>query len=285
MGLVSLVVAVVVIGLVAVPVIEDSTTGTQIHGSNTEYADTWTYFPESPTFTLERSSSGITLTSGGSTRTVTGNTSIGLLSDALRFNMYSDRTSILNFDTSRITNVNDTSTAISLVVSNGSYTLTIGENEPVTGTMDTALVRDPAGTWGRYVDKAIKITPGSTYFLSNTSTTGVPGYLALASGGNFESFVINSWSTNGATTIVPGYDLEFEINYQLTGGGQVVGNVFGVTTYFNDTSSDRVTLYAPIEFVSSASSDGGMDGILLSIIPTLLIIVAIMVAVRLIRND
>lgn len=286
-ALVAIVITIVVIGTVAVPIVDEAVSGTSYKGTNTNYESRYTLLDSSPTFTLERASSGtITLTQGGSTRTVdmSGNPAV-IVSDAVAMRITSTAIVIWDFDNGTYDVNRSMSTAISLVVSSGSYTLTIGEDS-TTGTMSFALLKDPTGTWGVFSNQGFKTTIGQSYYIGNIY--GIdrfgPTRLIQATGSQVGESIIDPVTASGSSAVSAG-TVTYSIDYSESEGGQKVGQVSGITSSWGSSSVSEFHAWAPLEFKSTATGDTGTDGLLLSIIPVLLIIVAIMMAVRVLRGD
>lgn len=278
-GLVAIVVAVLVVGLVAVPVIEDSINGTPYEGTNIGPDYTYTFIDESPTFTWVRSGSSAILTIGGETRTVSTTGNAAVVSDTLSIRNISSGVQIWDYATDTYTLVNDGSAAVTLTVSSGSYSLVVDETT-TTGTMNTALVRDTEGDWG-YYNGTVKATLGQTIYAGKIITdSGAKGLVAVSDG---EVSPFTGLYTYSGTSITEA-DASISVDYEQTGDGQAVGYYTGMTTTYSGTSSADIEFWAPISFESTASGDGGMNGVLLTIIPTLLIMVGIMMAVRMVRD-
>lgn len=278
-GLVAIVVAILVIGLVAVPVIEDSITGTPYEGTNLSPEYTYTYLDENPTFTWVRNGSNATLTLGGETRTVRAAGDAAIISDAISIRNTSSGAQIWNYATNTYTLVNDSAAAISLTVVSGSYTLVV-DDATTTGTMTKALVMDTEGDWGRFSGSA-KVTLGQTVYAGHiVAESGARGLVAVTDGtvSTFTGLYIFSG------TSIAEVEATITMDYEQTGDGQAVGYYDGMTTTYNGTTDTDFRIYAPLTYESTASGDGGMNGVLLTIIPTLLIMVGIMMAVRMVRE-
>lgn len=286
-ALVAIVITIVVIGTVAVPIVDEAVSGTSYKGTNTNYESRYTLLDSSPTFTLERASGGtITLTQGGSSRTVgmDGNPAV-IVSDAVAMRITSTAIVIWDFSSGTYDVNRSMSTAITLTVSSGSYTLTIGE-DTTSGSMSFALLKDPNGTWGVFTNQGFKVSLGQSYYIGNVygAERFGPARLIQATGDQVgESIIAPSTSSGGS--IVSAGTVTYDISYTESEGSQKVGLVSGITTTWGSSSVSEYHAWAPLEFRSTATGDTGTDGLLLSIIPVLLIIVAIMMAVRVLRGD
>lgn len=286
-ALVAIVITIVVIGTVAVPVVDEAVSGTQYKGTNTNYESRYTLLDSSPTFTLERASGGaITLTQGGSTKTIgmDGNPAV-IVSDAVAMRITSTAIVIWDFKSGTYDVNRSMSTAISLVVNSGSYTMTIGE-DTTSGTMSFALLKDPNGAWGVYTNQGFKITIGQSYYIGNIygAERFGPCRLIEATGDQVGESVIDP-STSSGGSIVSAPAVTYDIGYSESEGSQKVGLVSSITSTWGSNSVTEFHAWAPLDFKSTATGDAGTDGLLLSIIPVLLIIVAIMMAVRMLRGD
>ena len=289
-ALVAIVITIVVIGTVAVPIVDEAVTGTSYKGTNTNYESKYTLLDSSPTFTLERASSGtITLTQGGSTRTVgmDGNPAV-IVSDVISIRVTSTAIVVWDLDTNIFETIRDMSSTFSLVVNNGSahYTIDDESETDITFTMNFALLKDPNGTWGVFSNQGFKITVGQDYYIG--SIYGYerfgPTRLIEATGDQVGESIIDPITSSGGD-VVSTPTVTYDIDYTESEGGQKVGLVSGITSTWGNSSVTEFHAWAPLEFRSTATGDTGTDGLLLSIIPVLLIIVAIMMAVRVLRGD
>lgn len=294
-ALVAIVITIVVIGTVAVPIVDEAVTGTSYKGTNTNYESRYTLLDSSPTFTLERASNGtITLTQGGSTRTVNmdGNPAV-IVSDALAMRVTSTAIVYWQFlDGRNFETIRDMSTSFTLTVTSGSYTLDLINTEYpdgvewAAGTMNFAMLKDPSGAWGVFTNQGFKITVGQGYYIGSIygSERFGPTRLIEATGNQVgESIIIPVSSSGNAVINAP--NVTYDINYIESDGSQKVGLISGITSTWGSNSVTEFHAWAPLDFKSTATGDAGTDGLLLSIIPVLLIIVAIMMAVRVLRGD
>lgn len=316
-ALVAIVITIVVIGTVAVPIVDEAVTGTSYKGTNTNYESRYTLLDSSPTFTFERASNGtMTLTQGGSTRTIgmDGNPAV-LVSDTLAIRITS--TAIVIWDIEHGTYVvnREMDMSLNITASSGTYTATMNFGDysgTNTGSMNFALLKDPAGTWGVFTNQGFKTTVGQSYYIG--SVYGYerfgPARLIEATGDRVGESIIEPMTTSGSTIVTAGR-VTYDIDYTESEGNQKVGLVSGIASTWNTseggdpigggvitsvgdvrgeptravTTVTEFHAWAPLEFKSTATGDAGTDGLLLSIIPVLLIIVAIMMAVRVLRGD
>lgn len=285
-GIVALLVAVLVIGLVAVPVIDDATTGAKYTGKNTNYEDTYTYLESSPSFSWARSSSAqISLTIGGVTTPISYGSAneVFVATDDFALRAISSGAQLWDYGDSTYTLVSDPTVAISLTVSNGSYTL-VFNGTTTTGSISWALVKDPNGDYGLY-GQSFRATIGQEVLIGHLYTSEYgPFNLARATDGAVTGYAIEPYTYSG--TAITASEVSYTLTYAEQGEGQAIGSYTGMTMAWGDSStSDHFRAWAPIDYESTATEGGGgTNQILLSIIPILLIIVAIMVAVRLVSN-
>lgn len=282
-GLVGLVVAVIFVGLVAVPVIEDSVSGTPYSGTNAS-DHTYTYIDSSPTFTWVRSAAGeVTLTMNGTTTTVPKDSNNFMVaSDKLTIRTIGSGAQLWDYGNSTYTLSNDADIEINLSVTAGSYTLDFG-GTTTTGTISWALLTDPNGTWGLYTGN-LKVTLGQPVFVGHlygNSMGAAYGLTEFVDGSPGEA-IISPYYFSG-TSITAVADVTYAADYELNGGGQAVGLYKGATCSYggNDYAAQ---IYAPLDFESSAQSSGDTNSTLLMMIPVLLIIVAVVMAARMISG-
>lgn len=296
-SLVALIICVVVIALVAIPVIEDSTQGTPYEGSNLVYDYKVIEIDETPTFTWEvNSQTTATVTYGGET-------------DAFQYtsgawNLVTDKV-IVRVSTNNAKTIwdldNNTMTAIygtvKLTVTNGSYTLVItptGESAvTTTGTLSTALIPSNLGEWGHFSTPAVKATLEQPVYFGNffDNNTKGPSRLVKVTDGETPTSIVDPFRA-GNGTVVSAESVTYDIDYEQTGGHQAVGyytQVESSWTYNNTAyTSTSIDTYAPLDYESTALEDDGIatgtDSMLLAVIPILLIIVAVMVAARILKE-
>lgn len=290
-ALVAIVITIVVIGTVAVPIVDEAVSGTSYKGTNTNYESRYTLLDSNPEFTFERASSGtMTLTQGGSTRTVgmDGNPAV-LISDTLAMRITSTAIVIWDFEHGTYAVNREMSMALSITASSGTYSATItveDQSSTMTGSMGFALLKDPNGTWGVFTNQGFKITIGQDYYIGSIygSERFGPARLIEATGEQVGESVIAPSSSSGSSIVSAG-TVTYDIDYTESQGSQKVGLVSGITSSWEGNSVTEFHAWAPLDFKSTATGDSGTDGLLLSIIPVLLIIVAIMMAVRVLRGD
>lgn len=290
-SLVTLVVAVMVIALVAVPVIEDASRGTPYEGQNTGY-DARYLFQETPTFIFSYVDGVATVQADGSTETlaISNNDIPAVVSDKIVIRPRTGGITYYKLETDEAFVVNNTTTPIVLTVTNGSYSLTRSGTETASGTMDNgAFVMSSKGQYGVFTGDP-KVTADGKYYLAsffNVSSYG-PFRVYEATGSTLGAAYVEPFGVSGST-VVGGYTVTATIDYQETGGNQVVGVVGDVAWTWTDGDDSGTTdhryVIAPITFESTPTGTGDdTNSVLLSIIPVMLIIVAIMIAVRLIRD-
>lgn len=289
-SLVTLVVAVMVIALVAVPVIEDAAKGTPYVGQNSGYDVAYEYVESSPTFTITNNNGTISVTYGDKTETVTTDPYWPVvLSNDITVRIRSDGITTYDLANSRFSALNSLATSWSMVVTSGSYTITTGSSTTYTGTIEgPCFFQWNHGKFGGF-DGQPKIGLSDKYYLAHFfGSADGPFRMYEATAGTLGSAFIEMWIASGST-IVSGYTVTADIDWNVIGGNQAVGVVDGVNWTWNNggtpgTSSAYQTI-ASIEYESTPTGTGDdTNSILLSIIPVMLIIVAIMIAVRLVRD-
>ena len=293
-SLVTLVVAVIVIALIAVPVVEDASKGTPYSSENTGYDARYTLL-SNPTFSLSVQGGVATMTIDGNAEVIPLNAQAPIvMSDGLAVRVSSGGVTYYDLTNDTWSSLTNPDTAWLLEVTAGSWTITRGSSTAATGTMTDCFVRTSSGTLGLFMDGSPKITLGQTYYIGgffNGTTAGpfrlysaVDGMVSTAKVGPF------NWATvDGQHVITENWTVTSKITYDEIGGNQAVGYVEGITwTWTNGTTSGSETttvIIADIEYTSTPLGTGGdTNSVLLSIIPIMLIIVAIMVAVRIIRD-
>lgn len=288
-GLVGLVIAVIFVGLVAVPVVDDATHGTPFEGTNTNQdgaSSLFSYVTESPTLSWGRSSAGVvSLTYDGTTSTVNGETKdVLLVTDKFALRANSAGAQYWDYVNNTYTLSTDATIVVSLTITAGSYSLTFGETT-ASGTVSWAFFKDPNGDWARF-SSGFKATLGQPVLMGNLFkvTGGVPVCsLSTVTNGTQGEYLIQPYNYSAGTIVSA--DASYEVEYSVVGEGQAVGLYSGMTTTYDGTEYDTMRFYAPLDFESTAVDNGGINETLLGIIPILLIIVAIMMAAKLIRND
>lgn len=283
-GIVSLLIAVIVIALVAVPVVDDATTGTKYTGTNTQIDSTYSFLESSPTFSWERTSAAkMNLTINGTTSEVPyGNsTEVTIATDKFALRAISSGAQMWDYTESTYTVSNSGSIVISLAVNNGSYSLTF-DGTTTTGTISWALVKDPAGEWGLFTSP-FRATVGQEVLVGHLyQQTYGPLNIARATDGVTTGYLVDPYLFNGGEIIADDREMTYTIGYETQGEGQVVGHYSSMNFDWGTTSSDNFRAWAPLDYESTPSTEGGgTNAVLLALIPLLLIIVAVMVAVRL----
>ena len=287
-GLVALIVTVIIVATVAVPIINDSAQGTAYSGSNTGYDVRYT----------DVTGKEITWTKTGGTATVTidgvevaspiAGTGISVISDKIILRASSTGGNWYDMTSSKYASVHGSSVTMTLTVAaNGAYTFTTTEDTPVskTGTLTKILVSTADGSIGHFVGGA-KATIGATVYAGNFGSMDTKGPVRFQefTNGTEGSAWFTPWNTSSGD-IIAANPVTYDMQYSTVGEGQQVGMYSGCTTTSGSVTSTILDLYAPIDYHSTAGeSSGGINQTLLGVVPLLLFIVAIMVAVRLIRD-
>lgn len=287
-GLVGLIIAVIVVGLVAVPVIDDSMEGTPYSGQNTPVA-TWDY-QETPNFTLTRAGSTITTTIDGvtDTRTFTSGYEFPVMGGGIMVRIVPAGTMVIDTANSTAYQSNSPdSVSITISCVNGTVTVTdTKETNPLNASFSVAgpvLVKFNKGEWGSYTG-AFKATLGQTVYMGhgpfNSSVDGPARFYSSVNGAT-PTEIVAAFTVSGST--ITSATVEQSISYEELGGLQAVGYYTGATTEYNDTEYAS-TFWAPIDFASTSTSEGDVNTVLMGLVPVLLFITAIMIAVRLVRD-
>lgn len=295
LSLVTLVVTVIVIALVAVPVIEDSATGSPYQGDNPGGVTAY-YFDESLNFTIVRSGNNITTTIGGQTETYVQSGNVWpLVADNVFVRFNNNGTSIWENNTYHVSTVANGGD-VTITCANGHLTITNSSQTLTDTTISFAMVKSDRGTWARYaIDNAtdsFKATLGQVVYFGNlpndTYGRGPARLYSVIDGGTPVQITAPYLTTAGNITNVA---VTQTVDYQAVGGSQTVGDYGPVSvTWSDDDGTHTVTAgyyWMPIHYESTQTSSGGatgMNSVLLGIIPVLLFIVCIMIAVRTLKE-
>ena len=290
-GIVALIIAFVVGALVAIPVIDDSIRGTPYEGENLVYDYKVLYLDENPTFTWHDAGTSVTVTYGGETDTFAYSSAAYIVATdkvQIRHGMNNAKT-IWDLDNSTSASMYG---EVILEVVNGAYTLTrtVNSEEVVTtGTIQWALVPSNLGTWAHFATPSVKATLEQPVFFGNWYHPNVDGpnrLISVTDGADIES-LIDPYNANTSA----GPTVEYQITYEESAtGNEAVGQYSKVVSTWTPAgsstpiSSENIDTYAPLHYESTSTGGvaTGTDSVLLSIIPVLLILVAIMIAVRMI---
>lgn len=287
-GIAALIVAVIIIATVAVPIIEDSASGTSYHGQNSgadvRYTDvtgkaiTWTKTGGTATVAID----GVTVASP-----IAG-TGISVISDGIILRASSTGGNWYDMTSGKYASVHGASVTMTLsVTAAGAYTFTTTEDTPVskTGTLTKILVSTADGSIGHFVGGA-KVTLGDTVYAGNfgsMDTKGPVRFQPFVNGVQGEPW-FTPWNTDSGD-IVTADPVTYDMDYSSVGEGQQVGMYSGCTTTSGSVTSTVLDIYAPIDYHSTAvEGSGGINQTLIAVVPMLLFIVAIMIAVRLVRD-
>lgn len=284
-SLVSLVVAVIVIATIAVPVVEDMTTSVQGGNNGTPIHRYTDYTGQEVTFTW---ASGVSTLGDGtvvpSTSTPVNNRTISpnFISDKVVFRGGSGGFYLYMFDINeRFVTTNTTHVVVITVAANGNYTVTLDNVEKATGTLSLMLIADPSGTIGQY-DEPIKAVASQPVYIGNWVSNYGPMYLETLVNGSVSATLISPSAAWTGTTITQADSITHTIVYEDADG---IGEYKSIeTAYGSGSTTEHYFLYAPIDY--GGDEDEGTSGVnivLLGIIPVLLFVVAVMMAVRVIR--
>lgn len=301
LGLVSILIAILFIALVAVPVIEDSQKGTPYEGDNTSSNKPMAYVEEGTAWSVVRSGSTITTTIGSGndaqteTRTLSG-TEWGLISNQFMVRFQSGGTGIWDFYSSTYYNSTTPATITVTFSCTAAGVLTITSNaaeNPLNHTLndvDFTLMTFSKGTWCRYGGPFnATLEQGVLYgnVPLNNDTNG-PIRLYKTVDGEAPETIVSPKTYYGTSISAASIDSQ-EIHYEEIGGKQAIGSYDGVTTKFTNDGTQITTEYvlfwAPIHYQSTYEADNSdTNSVLMGVIPTILFVVTIMMAVRMISN-
>lgn len=282
-GIVALIVTLLVVSLVAVPIVEDATTGTAYQGSNSGTDRFYTEFTGQAVEYIWTGGSG----------TVNGATSpngIPVVSDKIILRASSTGWYWYDLTSNTYAIVHGTSTSAKLAVTAaGAYTLTSTtdgtETTLATGTLSKIWVSTTNGDWGYYTS-GVTATLGATVYavnFTNVDTEG-PARMTAFVNGVQGSDIFSPWLVSGGA-IVAGSAVTYDVDYTTNGEGQQVGKYTGQSVTSGDITTSNAQWIAPVDYKSTAVQGGeGVNATLLAIIPLLLFIVAVMMAVRLVRD-
>lgn len=287
-GIAALIIAVIIIATVAVPIIEDQASGASYRGQNSGYdvrytdvtgkAIEWTKTGGTATVTID----GVTVESP-----IAG-TGISVISDGIILRASSTGGNWYDITSSKYASVHGASVTMTLTVTAaGAYTFTTTEDTPTTktGTLTKILVSTADGPIGHFVGGA-KATLGDTVYAGNfgsMDTKGPVRFQPFVNGVQGEPW-FTPWNTSSGD-IVTADPVTYDMDYSSVGEGQQVGMYSGCTTTSGSVTSTVLDIYAPIDYHSTAvEGSGGINQTLIAVVPLLLFVVAVMVAVRLIRD-
>lgn len=279
-GLVALVVAIMIVALVAVPIVEDATQGTSFSGTNSgadaRYSDltgkavTWTW-------------------NGTGSVTVDGNTAVSpnaipaVISDKIIVRTSSTGMYWYDLTSSTYATVHGTTdTATLTVTAAGAYTFTI-DDVTKTGTVTKLLVSTQDGKIGHFTGQ-IHSTFGSAVYIGNFTAANGPVRFASFVDGVQGADLFAPWVLSEGSIVSAG-TVSYNVTYSTQGEGQQIGTYSASSVTYDGGSYSGMSWYAPLDYKSTAvANEGGINGTLLAIIPLLLFVVAVMMAVRLIRD-
>lgn len=293
-SLITLMVAVLVIALVALPVLTDvSTPGYQ--GTNAGADARFTEIESAPTFTMvfDSSTSITTLTIGDKTQTLTLNNNVPLLISSTLWLRTTSANTGAYFD---LTNGvwHFLTGGFTVDVVNGAVSIEDGNENTLETSIGKTLLRTNDGPLGRYTGE-FRTTIGEPYYIGAFfgNTVNGPSRLYVAIGDDIESTYVSPFEAANSPpgSIATSSEVTTTITYTETEGAESVGVVEGVTqTWTAGTSitaggGTALCAIAPIAYESTAEDDGDPTmTALMSVIAMLLIIVPIMVAVRILRG-
>lgn len=283
-GLVSLVVAILVIVTVAVPVVEDSQNGSSYSGENSGAVQRYSVYEGAEPITIERTGA---MTYSISGKTVELASASLLISDKLSAMETATQIRVYDYGNNRVSVATiDTDTAFSASITASGYSWTLnGTTTTGSQAVGWMAVADGSGSWGRF-DSSFNVSMGGTIIMPHLQAGGSgPGYIAKVKDGAVESFLVPMYGTSGSNIIQSAYvdDHSFSIGFTESGTLQTVGSYTGgYTLTYGDSTSTLNSFIAPLAWESANENENSTGKILLGIIPILLILVCVMMAVRMI---
>lgn len=285
-SLVSLVVAIMVIALVAVPIIDDmggeiGRYGGDNPGYNNKFAD---MSGQAVDF---RWSGGISTLNG----TGVPNGVPAIVSDKVIVRTSTNSFYIYDLEDMKMKIVRGAALQLTITAA-GAWTATIDDVTWGSGSGVTkVLAISNNGSIGQYLSGPIKASEGQKIYLAHWDATGGNGPIRFveatdgtAGTGWFDFTFTNYDSSAGTADLTDGSEVAYSITYQLD-AEQGIGTYSGVTSTWGESStSTDIQYFAPINYDGSVIEGGGINGTLLGIIPLLLFITAIMVAVRIMKG-
>lgn len=295
LGLVSILIAILIIAMVAIPVIEDSQKGTPYEGDNTGGSTNMAYVTDQ-NWTIVRAGSTVTTTIGtGSTAktdsyTISG-TVWGVISDKFMVRFQSAGTGFWDWGSNTYYNSTSPATVtVTIACTSGTVSITNDASEnalnKTISNVGFTLMKFASGEWTRY-SGPINATLGQEVIYGNlplqNDTTGPIRLYKTVDGGAPETIIAPS-TYYGTAISASSIDSQV-IHYEEIGGKQAVGSYDGVTTKWTDggtqKTSESIYMWVPIHFESTYEADAAdTNSILMGVIPIVLILVTIMMAVK-----
>lgn len=282
-GIVALIVTLLIVSLVAVPIVEDATTGTSYQGSNSGAGLLYTDFTGQA---VEYTWTG----GSGTINSASSPNGVAVVSDKIILRTSSTGWYWYDMTSSSYAVVHGTSSVAKLTVTAaGAYTLKATEDGTettvATGTVSKIFVSTTSGDWGYYTS-GVTATLGATVYAVNFGSTESQGPVRMTAfvNGVQGSDLFSPWILSSGS-IVAGSAVTYDVTYSTTGEGQQVGHYTGQTVTSGSVTTSSAQWIAPVDYESTAVQGGeGVNATLLAIIPLLLFIVAVMMAVRLIKD-
>lgn len=280
-GLVALIVTVLVVALVAVPVVEDATTGTGYSGVNSGADARFTEMTGKAVVWTWNGNGSVSVDGGAAAPSP--NAVPAVISDKIIIRTSSTGLYWYDLTSNTFATVHGTTNAATLTVTAaGAYTFAIGDVTK-TGTLTKLLISTQDGKIGHFTNM-IRSTFGEAVYLGNFTAANGPVRFASFVDGVQSSDLFSPWVLSG-NSIVSAGTVSYTVDYSTQGEGQQVGVYSGSTATYDGGSYSGMDWYAAIDYTSTAvDNGGGLNGSLLAIIPLLLFVVAVMAAIRLIRD-
>lgn len=288
-GVLSILVAVIVVATVAIPVIEDSSK--EIRTSQNNVSEKY-MMSESTTgdITIEATETAGTFIINGESKTfISGDYGGGfwcILTNNLFVRLYSTSSWVL-FDGLPASSTNLGTTG-KVEINNKGWTVTIPSGSSgagtYTGTYDWICYPNEKGNYGLYrFSGNMYVDNDSTVFAikesRNTGSDGAMTTPAVIWSGSIDGGDNTKIAWNRTSDQVIDVSSSTDVHIQYSEKGEVSTKISGVTVEYGDNSASIATVIIPIEYHVITENDSAMISIL-QIVPLLLLIVPVMMAVR-----
>lgn len=292
-GIVALLLVVIMVGVVATPLITDISNGSPFEGDNEDPALRFSYKQASEitaSITMVSSGGNLTIGSVDYPNSAMGGPHISVMTDKFFVRSSAAANLFVDFDANTVTNTS--STALTLTVgSGGTYTVTSGNDTIKSGTFSWILYPDENGSWGRFATAGTMVSPDQNFIICYDlmNRSGDKPYSFLGFVRNGQLTYVKEPFTEGASTLTPVEGVVTTVSMSEVGSSQMVYRMDGWHQTKDDwTSFTTGVCYAPIHYASAITSDSDQmtatQAMMISLVPTLLCIVAVVVGAKMIAN-